>query len=84
MQGAEHGDHSPVSITPASVAAPAGHHYTCREIGSYVTAQQLLRQGHADLDGNGDGIGCNSLKHCLSGACAPLGTLLGPFTFDYA
>jgi hypothetical protein len=60
---AEHGDASPVSITPAPVAAPAGLHYTCRETGSCATAQQLLRQGHADLDGNGNGIGCNSLKH---------------------
>jgi len=50
-------------VAPAPVAAPAGHHYTCKEIGSYATAQQLLRQGHAYLDKNGDGIACKSLKH---------------------
>ena len=59
--------------------AAAGHRYTCKGIGSYATAQLLLRQGHAYLDGNGNGIGCNTLKHCLSGACPPLGTLMGPF-----
>jgi hypothetical protein len=37
----------PVSIAPAPVAAHAGHHYTCKEIGSYAKAQQPLRQGHA-------------------------------------
>jgi len=68
----------PVSITPAPVAAPAGHHYTCIEIGSYASAQQPLRQGHAYLDRDGDGVACELLKHCLSGAYSPLGTLLGP------
>ena len=66
------------------MAATAGHHYTCKEIGNYATVEQILSQGHADLDGNGDGIGCNSLKHCLSGACPPLDTLKGPFTLNYA
>ena len=66
------------------MAAPGGHHYTYKGVGNYASAQQPLRQGHANLDGNGDGIACNSLKHCLSGACPPLGTLLGPFTFNYA
>ncbi len=47
----------------APTAAPAGHHYTCKQIGSYATAQQLLRQGHTYLDGNGDGFACESLKH---------------------
>ena len=36
-----------VPVVPAPVAAPAGHHYTCKEIGSYAKAQQPLRQGHA-------------------------------------
>ena len=45
------------------MAAPAGHHYTCKEIGNYAKAQQLLRQGHAYLDGNDDGIAYNTLKH---------------------
>jgi len=45
------------------VAAPAEHHYSCKEIGNYATAQQLLRKEHAYLDGNGDGIACNTLKY---------------------
>ncbi len=53
----------PVRVPVAPVAAPASHRYTCREIGSYATAQQLLRQGHTYLDRNGDGIACKSLKH---------------------
>ena len=38
-------------------------------LGNYASAQQLLHQGHAALDGNGDGIAYKSLKHCLSGPC---------------
>ncbi|WP_228006988.1 thermonuclease family protein [Cyanobium sp. LEGE 06143] len=34
---------------------PGGRRYRCREIGSYARAQELLRQGHTYLDGNGDG-----------------------------
>jgi endonuclease YncB( thermonuclease family) len=34
--------------------APGGRRYRCREISSYSRAQQLLRQGHTDLDGDGD------------------------------
>ena len=37
---------------------PGGHRYRCREIGSHARAQQLLRQGHTYLDGNGDGEAC--------------------------
>jgi endonuclease YncB( thermonuclease family) len=36
--------------------------YRCSEIGSYERAQELLRQGHTYLDGNGDGIACRSLR----------------------
>ena len=32
-----------------------GRRYRCKEIGSYARAQELLRQGHAYLDGDGDG-----------------------------
>jgi len=38
LQDAEHGDPSPVSIAPAPVAVPDGHHYTCKEIGNCATA----------------------------------------------
>ena len=41
---------------------PDGRRYRCREIGSYARAQQLLREGHTYLDGNGDGQACESLR----------------------
>jgi endonuclease YncB( thermonuclease family) len=41
---------------------PAGRRYRCREIGSFAAAQELLRQGHTYLDGNGDGEACESLR----------------------
>lgn len=34
----------------------------CKEIGSYERAQELLRQGHTYLDGNGDGQACEALR----------------------
>ena len=40
---------------------PGGHRYRCREIGSRALAQQLLRQGHTYLDGNGDREACEGL-----------------------
>jgi endonuclease YncB( thermonuclease family) len=36
--------------------------YRCGEIGSWSRAQDLLRQGHAYLDRDGDGEACESLK----------------------
>ena len=36
--------------------------YRCGEIGSWSKAQDLLRQGHAYLDRDGDGEACESLK----------------------
>jgi endonuclease YncB( thermonuclease family) len=41
---------------------PNGRRYRCRDLGSHARAQQLLRQGHAYLDGNGDGVACESLR----------------------
>ncbi len=41
---------------------PGGRRYRCKEIGSYARAQELLRQGHIFLDGNGDGEACESLR----------------------
>jgi hypothetical protein len=41
---------------------PGGHRYRCSEISSYARAQELLRQGHSYLDGNGDGEACESLR----------------------
>jgi endonuclease YncB( thermonuclease family) len=45
-----------------TAAAPAGPRLTCRQIGSYARAQELLRQGHGYLDGDGDGEACESLR----------------------
>jgi hypothetical protein len=41
---------------------PGGRRYRCSEIGAYDRAQELLRQGHSYLDGNGDGEACESLR----------------------
>ncbi len=41
---------------------PGGRRYRCGEIGSFARAQELLRQGHTYLDGNGDGVACESLR----------------------
>ena len=41
---------------------PGGRRYRCSEISSYAKAQELLRQGHSYLDGNGDGEACASLR----------------------
>ena len=41
---------------------PGSLRYRCKEIGSYAKAQELLRQGHSYLDGNGDGEACESLR----------------------
>jgi hypothetical protein len=34
-----------------------------KEIGSSARTQELLHQGHTDLDSNGDGAACESLRH---------------------
>ena len=71
-----HGTRSPAASTaaqflPTAGSAPAavapaggysGRKLTCRQIGSYVRAQELLRQGHTYLDKNGDGLACESLR----------------------
>ena len=41
---------------------PGGRRYRCSEIVSYARAQELLRQGHTDLDSNRDGEACESLR----------------------
>jgi endonuclease YncB( thermonuclease family) len=41
---------------------PDGRRFRCRQIGSWPRAQQLLRQGHTYLDGDGDGEACESLR----------------------
>ena len=39
-----------------------GRRYRCSEINSYACAQELLRQGHSYLDGDGNGKACESLR----------------------
>ena len=45
-----------------STPSSGGVRLSCRQIGSYAQAQELLRQGHSYLDGNGDGEACESLR----------------------
>jgi endonuclease YncB( thermonuclease family) len=56
----------PAAGSAAPAVAPAGGYsgrkLTCRQIGSYARAQELLRQGHTYLDRNGDGVACESLR----------------------
>ena len=53
------------SSTPVShpqAAQPSGGQTTCKQIGSFARAQELLRQGHNYLDRNRDGVACESLR----------------------
>ena len=53
------------SSAPASSPQSAqlsGTKTTCKQIGSFDQAQELLRQGHSYLDRNGDGVACESLR----------------------
>ena len=49
------------SVSPISQQA-SGAHTTCKQIGSFARAQELLRQGHSTLDRNGDGVACEGLR----------------------
>lgn len=40
---------------------PDSRRTSCKQIGSYARAQELLRQGHTYLDRDGDGEACESL-----------------------
>ena len=65
------------SIGPSGITRPWDHRrsrrggkqrtgssrrWRCGDIGSWQQAQQLLMQGHAYLDGDGDGEACESLR----------------------
>jgi len=53
------------SSAPASSPQSAQHSgakITCKQIGSFAQAQELLRQGHSYLDRNGDGVACEGLR----------------------
>ena len=53
---------SPRRRTITDGTTPGGRRYRYSEISSYARAQQLLRQGHTYLDGDGDGEACESLR----------------------
>ena len=48
--------------TGASKPGYSGSRYRCKQIGNWARAQELLKQGHTYLDGNGDGEACESIK----------------------
>ena len=66
------GDHSVGALRSAAsssapvprpqAAQPGGAKATCKQIGSFARAQELLRQGHSYLDRNGDGVACEGLR----------------------
>jgi hypothetical protein len=51
---------APPAVAPSG--GYSGRKLTCRQIGSYARAQELLRQGHTYLDRDGDGEACESLR----------------------
>ena len=56
-----HGGPRTSSHSPAPSKTPSAR-YRCRDIGSWVKAQELLNQGHNYLDGDRDGNACESLR----------------------
>ena len=40
----------------------SGGRYRCKQIGNWARAQELLKQGHIYLDGDGDGQACEGLR----------------------
>lgn len=53
----------PVNLTIINGGATpsSGRRWYCRNVGSWQHAQQLLREGHTYLDGDGDGEACEAL-----------------------
>jgi len=49
---------SSAPVTSPQAAQPNGAKFTCKQIGSFAQAQELLRQGYSYLDRNGDGVAC--------------------------
>lgn len=52
----------PVTSAPVHQPQPSGPRLTCRQIGSFAKAQELLKQGYTYLDRDGDGVACESLR----------------------
>jgi len=54
---------------------PGGRRYRCSEISSHAKAQELLRQGHTYLDGDGNGEACASLRYAAIQSANPSGII---------
>ena len=46
----------------AARPSQSGGRFRCKQIGSWAKAQELLKQGHSYLDGDGDGEACEGLR----------------------
>ena len=57
-----HGSRASTGTTSSAGSSSNGRRYTCKEIGSFSRAQELLKEGHTYLDRNGDGVACESLR----------------------
>ncbi len=53
---------SSAPATSPQAPQPSGAKTTCKQIGSFSRAQELLRQGHSYLDRNDDGVACEGLR----------------------
>ncbi|WP_368412361.1 excalibur calcium-binding domain-containing protein [Synechococcus sp.] len=53
------GSNNPSSSSQAELQR---RRYRCKQIGSWAKAQELLKQGHTYLDGDGDGEACEGLR----------------------
>ncbi len=56
------GASSSATVSSPKAVQPSGAMTTCKQIGSFARAQELLRQGHSYLDRNGDGVACEGLR----------------------
>jgi endonuclease YncB( thermonuclease family) len=52
----------PTSSTSTTSRSKLSGRYRCAEVGSWAKAQELLKQGHTYLDGDRDGVACESLR----------------------
>ena len=61
-RGRKSGSSSNNQPTGASKPGYSGSRYRCKQIGNWTKAQELLKQGHTYLDGDGDGEACEGLR----------------------
>ena len=61
-RGRKSGSSSNTQPTGASKQGYSGSRYRCKQIGNWAKAQELLKQGHTYLDGDGDGEACEALR----------------------